>query len=146
MPQPFRAVIPPPIATEKLVLLRSQVLALAFNVDKVQEVLLKASVTIEQDRSFTQYQGVAIPVVFGKKSCPALPEITLGIIKTSEIKGGLVAIACTDIPNLVAITAQDWQTLEIDSSPWQSDGRAYNFNGLNYNHIIGLVKGMVKRS
>lgn len=140
MPQPFRAIIPPPVATEKLVLLRSQALALAFNVDKVREILLKASVTTQQDRSVTNYQGAAIPVIFGKKSCPALPEVTLGIIKTPEIKGGLVAIACTDLPNLVAITDRDWQTLEIDSSPWQSDGKAYNFNGLNYNHIIGLVK------
>lgn len=145
MPQPFRAIAPPPIATEKLLLLQSQNLSLAFSVDQVQEVLLKASVTqspesAKPERSVTSYRGDLIPVIFGTKACPQMPAVTLGIIKIPEIKGGLVAIACLNIPNLVAISPQDWQNLEIDTSPWQSDGRVYNFNSTNYSHIIGIVK------
>ncbi len=155
MPQPFRAIAPPPIATEKLLLLQSQNLALAFSVDQVQEVLLKASVTKvpayensvteksaseKPERSVTNYRGDLIPVVFGTKACPPMPEVTLGLIKAPDIKGGFVAIACLNLPNLVAISPQDWQNLEIDTSPWQSDGRVYNFNSTNYSHIIGIVK------
>jgi hypothetical protein len=141
MPQPFRAVAPPPVATEKLLLLQSQNLALAFSVSRVQEVLLKASVTLtKQDRSVTNYRGESIPVVLGKKNCPAISEVVLGIIKTPEIKGGFIAIACTNIPTLVAITPQDWQNLEIDTSPWESDRQVYNFNEISYSHIIGIVK------
>lgn len=140
MPQPFRAVVPPPIATEKILLLRSQVLALAFSVDIVQEILLKAEVTIQNQRSITYYKDIHIPVVFGRKSCSPMVDITLGIIKVPEVKGGLVAIACSDIPNLIAISPQDWQNLKIDISPWHSDGKVYNFNGLTYAHVIGITK------
>jgi hypothetical protein len=140
MPQPFRAVVPPPIATEKILLLRSQVLALAFSVDQVQEILLKAQVIVQAQRSITNYRDNDVPVVFGRKSCPPIADITLGIIKIPEVKGGLVAIACSDIPTLIAISPQDWQTLEIDTSPWRSDCKVYNFNGLTYAHIISILK------
>jgi hypothetical protein len=140
MLQPFRAIAPPPIKTEKLLLLQSQSLALAFSVDRVQEVLLQSSVTKAQDRSVTNYRQASIPVVFGKKSCPEMSKVTLVIIKTPEIKGGFVAIACTNIPNLVAIPPQDWQTAEIDTSPWESDGKVYPLNGIIYSHIVGIVK------
>ncbi|AFY73099.1 hypothetical protein Syn7502_00984 [Synechococcus sp. PCC 7502] len=140
MLQPFRAVAPPPIYTEKGLLLQSQDLNLAFSVDLVQEVLLKASVTLESERSITQYRTETIPVIFGRKSCPPTSEITLVLIKIPEVKGGLVAIACTNIPNLIAINPLDWQNMEFDTSPWQSDGKAYNFNGVIYNHVIGIVK------
>jgi hypothetical protein len=140
MSQPFRAIAPPPIKTEKLLLLQSQSLSLAFSVDRVQEVLLQATVTKDQDRSITSYRQESIPVVFGKKSCPQMPKVTLVIIKTPEIKGGFVAIACTNIPNLVAIPPQDWQTAEVDTSPWESDGKAYNLNAVTYSHVVGIVK------
>jgi hypothetical protein len=141
MPQPFRAIAPPPIATEKLLLLQSQNLALAFSVDRVQEVLLKASVTLtDRDRSVTNYRSESIPAILGKKNCPAMSEVILGIIKTPEIKGGFIAIACTNIPTLVAITPQDWHNLEIDTSPWESDRKVYTFNGITYSHVIGIIK------
>jgi len=141
MPQPFRAVAPPPAATEKLLLLQSQNLALAFDVGRVQEVLLQASVTLtKQDRSVTNYRGESIPVVLGKKNCPAMSAVVLGIIKVPEIKGGFMAIACPNIPTLVTISPQDWQNLEINTSPWESDHRVYNFNGITFSHIIGIVR------
>jgi|GEM_PF-834399 hypothetical protein len=144
MPQPFRAIAPPPVVTEKLLLLQSEALALAFGVELVQEVLLSASVIKDvlkdQDRSVTNYRDQLIPVIYGKKACPEMIAITLALIKIPTIKGGLVAIACTNIPSLVAIISQDWQSLEVDTSPWQSDGKVYSLNGVNYSHIIGIIK------
>lgn len=140
MPQPFRAFVPPPVATEKILLLTSDHLSLAFGVDQVQEILLNAPVTINEGRSITSYRDVLIPVIWGKSSCPAMANGILAVIKTTVVKSGFVAIACKQIPTLVAIDPQVWESQTVEISPWQSDGKVYNFNGITYSHAIGVLR------
>jgi len=140
MPAPFQVFAPLPLATEKILLVRSASLALAFPVAQVQEVLLKAPVIKQEQNSVTPYGQGHIPVVRGQKSCQEIDATTLVLLKTPSIKGGLLAIACNDIPMLAAITAQDWQNTEIFFGLWQTNGKAYTINGITYICVIGIVK------
>jgi hypothetical protein len=140
MPLPFQVFAPLPLATEKLLLVHSDALALAFPVTQVQEVKLKAPVIKQDKNSVTPYGQGYIPVVKGQKVCSELAEATLVLLKTPSIKGGLLAIACNDIPVLAAITAQDWKKTEIFFNLWQTDGRAYTVNSITYIFVAGIVK------
>lgn len=134
MPQPFRAFAPPPVTTEKILLLTTDQLTLAFSVDQVQEIVLKATVT-----GGATYRDVLVPVIWGQSSCPPMADATLAIIRTAVVKVGFVAIACQQIPTLVAINPQVWQSADVEISPWQTDGKTYVLNGINYWHVIGLL-------
>ncbi len=140
MPEPFRLIVPPPLATEKLLLVQSGKLAIALSVNKVQEVLLRVAVISHNNKSVTKYKDTYIPVVLGQSACPPIPETTLVLMQTQVLKSGLVAIACSTMPKLAEISPQEWLTAEPLPRLWQSDGRAYKFGDVIYKYATDIVK------
>ncbi len=140
MPEPFRLFVPPPLATEKLLLVQSGNLCLALDVNQVQEVLLKQPVIEYQTKSATYHKNAYIPVMLGQYACPPVATATLVLIQADALKCGLIAIVSNTIPKLVAISTQDWIKAESIEGIWQTDGKGYVTGGITYTHIIGIAK------
>ncbi|MEE3717337.1 hypothetical protein V2H45_11305 [Tumidithrix elongata RA019] len=136
---------PPTTATEnataKLVLVQSDNLCLAFSVNRVQEVLLKASVTKQKNNSITQYKDLIVPVLFGHHICPEMPEVPIILCQSALIKGGFLAIACSVLPKLTEIAPQDWIEVPALPAPWQSNGKGCEFEQITYTYTSGIGKG-----
>ncbi|CAN1212363.1 hypothetical protein TUMEXPCC7403_19295 [Tumidithrix helvetica PCC 7403] len=141
MSQPFQLYASSLTAIEKLVLVQSDTLYLAFSVRQVQEVLLKASVTKQKTSSVTQYKDHIIPVIFGQHACPETAAISLVLLQSTMIKGGLLAIACSVLPKLTEIAPQDWIEVPALPAPWQSNGKGCEFEQITYTFTSGIGKG-----
>jgi hypothetical protein len=139
MPEPFRLFLPPPEATEKLLLTQSGKLFLAISVNNVQEVLLKVPVIKHQNKSATIYKDNYIPVMLGYSACPPVAKATLVLMQTDALKCGLIAIASQTIPKLVAISNQDWTSVPALEGIWQTDGKGYILDNITYAYITGLA-------
>ncbi len=141
MPEPFRLFAPPPVITEKLLLVNSDTLHLALSMAQVRQVLLNVAVSKQSDKaaSLVNVQDLQVPVVLGNRACPALPEAIIVLFQTPALKTGMIGIACSELPVMSAITDKDWLSVtETLPPPWQTDGKAYRQQGITYIHAVGL--------
>ena len=141
MPEPFRLFAPPPVITEKLLLVNSDNLHFALSMSQVKQVLLNVPVSKQIDKaaSLVNVQDLQVPVVLGNRACPALSQAIIVLFQTPALKTGMIGIACSDLPVMSAITEKDWLTVtETLPPPWQTDGKAYRQQGITYIHVIGL--------
>jgi len=141
MPEPFRLFAPPPVITEKLLLVNSDNLHLALSMSQVKQVLLNVPVSKQSDRaaSLVNVQDLQVPVVLGSRACPALSAAIIVLFQTPALKTGMIGIACSDLPVMSAITDKDWLSVtETLPPPWQTDGKAYRQQGITYIHVVGL--------
>ncbi len=139
MPEPFRLFVPPPIATEKLVLAQSGPLALALPVVKVRQVLLEAAVTPYRNGAATSYDGVEVPVLLGNHPCPPASNMPLVLFQVPAFKTGLVAIACTQLPRLAMVAPQEWVEAPLLPPPWVSEARGYASHETLYTLVTDLA-------
>jgi hypothetical protein len=127
--------------TQKFILVKSDTLNLAFPIVQVHEVLFKAAVVKQKNNSITEYREHVIPVLFGQRACPEMPEVALVLLRSAKIKGGLLAIACSVLPRMVEIARQDWIKVPALPAPWRSDRKGYEFEQIIYTFTSGIGKG-----
>jgi hypothetical protein len=140
MPEPFRLFVPPPIATEKFLLVDSLPLHLAIPMGLVREVLLDAEVTRQDSRATVEYRQHAVSVMLGNRACPAQKSVTLVLIVAEELKSGLLAIACSTLPKIIATTQQELKPSAPLPSPWISGDKGYSVGDTMYTCVQGLSK------
>jgi len=142
MPEPFRLFAPPPVITEKLLLVDSDNLHLALSTAQVKQVLLNVPVRKQgagKAAGLVDFQDMQVPVVLGNHACPALPEAIVVLFQTPALKTGMIGIACSKLPLMSAITASDWlPTTDTLPPPWQTDGKAYVYQDITYIHAVGI--------
>jgi hypothetical protein len=141
MPEPFRLFAPPPVITEKLLLVDSDTLHLALSMTQVKQVLLNVPVTRQQENapSLVNFQDLQVPVLLGHRPCPPLQQAIIVLFQTPVLKTGLIGIACSNLPVMSPITDKDWLVVtETLPTPWQTDGKAYRHQGTTYIHVVGL--------
>lgn len=144
MPEPFRLFAPPPAITEKILLVQSDDLHLAFSMNQVQEVLLSVPV-VKQEPNFPKsasiihFRSMEVPVVFGKRACPVNANAIVVLFKSPMLKTGLMGVSCAELPVMASIASADWLPCAVPlSPPWQSDGKGYAWENQMYIHAVAL--------
>ncbi|AFY70630.1 hypothetical protein Pse7367_2369 [Thalassoporum mexicanum PCC 7367] len=140
MPEPFRLFVKPPVATEKLILVRSDKLYLALPVKVVREVLQGVAVIKRNNRNVTLYQEQAVPTIWGKRQCPTVAKTNVVIVRTEALKGGLFAIASAKVPQLASVAESEWVAADALPGIWQTNGKGYEKNGKIYTYTTGLER------
>jgi hypothetical protein len=140
MPKPFRLYGVSSSNATKVLLIQSYQLFLAIPANRVQEVLVKVEVVRHQEHSFTVYKGNQVPTIFGAMPSPGQAQTTVALLYAEVLKSGFLAIACNHLPQLASVNPEDW----LPSTPlpqiWQSEPKAYHFQGQDYVYSTGVQK------
>ncbi len=140
MPKPFRLFGTSSSNATKVLLIQSQQLFLAIPANRVQEVLVKVEVVQHQHHSFTNYKGSQIPTIFGAMPSPSQAQTTVALLYAEVLKSGFLAIACNHLPQLASINPEEWLPAELLPQIWQSEPKAYSFQGKDYIYSTGVQK------
>ncbi|MFQ3679266.1 MAG: hypothetical protein SNJ60_01975 [Pseudanabaenaceae cyanobacterium] len=142
MPQPFRLFAPPAAPAERVLLVSSGELNLALPIGLVREVLVSAPVTHQGTSSTITYRDLdetkTVPVVLGRRPCPEGFAGTLVLMRTESLVGGLLAIACTDLPRLASVTATEWEAGSALPHPWDGGEKSYCQGDRSYAFCRGI--------
>ncbi|MCS6960330.1 MAG: hypothetical protein RMK91_09810 [Pseudanabaenaceae cyanobacterium SKYGB_i_bin29] len=125
MPEPFRLFAPLPPIKEKVVLVHSDDLLLALPAALVQEVVLAATIRAGRKGALNYYNGQEIPVILGQRACGKEGVMPMVVLKTPELRTGFLGIVCTELPQLAAIGAEEWQPCRSLPYPWVSSGKGF---------------------
>ncbi|PLS69262.1 MAG: hypothetical protein CV045_02990 [Cyanobacteria bacterium M5B4] len=135
MPEPFSLFAPLPPVKEKVVLINSFDLLLALPSNLVQEALL--GITIDRIGRF-HYQDKEIPVILGQRACPPSSNVSLVIMKTTELTTGFLGIAGMEVPQLAAIGAGEWRQCRQLPYPWLSEGKGFVKGRKLFSAVTGI--------
>ncbi|MGQ9865622.1 MAG: hypothetical protein ACUVSQ_04955 [Pseudanabaenaceae cyanobacterium] len=142
MPQPFRLFAPPVTPAERVLLVSSGELHLALPLGLVREVLVSAPIRRQGNSSTLVYQDTeeakTVPVVLGRRSCPETFAGSLVLMQAEALVGGLLAIACTDLPRLAAVTEKEWEAGAPLPLPWVGGEKGYRQGERCYTFCQGL--------
>ncbi len=142
MPQPFRLFAPPAAPAERVLLVSSGELHLALPIGLVREVLVSAPVSRQGNSSTIAYRDLdqtkTVPVVLGRRPCPETFAGTLVLIRAESLVGGLLAIACTDLPRLAGLTEKDWEEGAPLPPPWAGGDKSYRQGDRRYIFCEGI--------
>ncbi len=138
MPEPFRLFAPLPPLKEKVVLVHSDDLLLALPASLVQEVVLAATIRLGKKGALNFYNGQDIPVIWGQRACPKEGVMPMAVLKTPELKTGLLGIVCTELPQLAAIGSEEWQACRPLPYPWLSSGKGFVKGHKLYTAVTGI--------
>jgi len=142
VPQPFRLFAPPAAPAERVLLVSSGELHLALPIGLVREVLVSAPVSRQGNSSTIAYRDIdetkTVPVVLGRRPCPDTFAGTVVLMRAEALVGGLLAIACTDLPRLARVAEKDWEAGSRLPPPWAGGKKSYRQGDRHYTFCEGI--------